>query len=171
MAGIGSHTKPNQGATDDWITPRAILDALPRFDLDPCECIPQPWPCAVEAYNRNQNGLLQPWDGRVWMNPPYGRQTAEWLARLAQHGNGIALIFARTETDMFHRYVWERADGILFLRGRLFFHRPDGSRAPHNAGGPSCLIAYGGANVVALAESRLEGKLVELQKSGGRKGY
>ena len=103
MAGIGSHTKPNRGATDSWITPKAIIDALPPFDLDPCECIPQPWPCAARSYTITDHGLFQLWSGSVWLNPPYGPETGKWLGRLAAHGNGIALIFARTETDMFHR--------------------------------------------------------------------
>lgn len=52
--------------------------------------------------------------------------------------------------------------GVLFLQGRLHFHFPDGRRAPHNSGGPSCLVAYGKQNARALCESGLLGKYVDL---------
>ena len=162
MAGIGSHTKPNSGATDDWITPRYIIDDLGPFDLDPCCCDPQPWPCADKSYSLLENGLTQEWEGRVWLNPPYGRQTTVWLQRLTAHGNGIALIFARTETEMFVTNVWRAAHAVMFLWGRLYFHLPDGTRAKGNAGGPSCLVAYGQENADRLAMSSLEGSLVRV---------
>lgn len=79
-----------------------------------------------------QDGLRLPWVGRVWLNPPFGSVAAKWLARLADHGNGIALIPARTETKMFYASVWGRASSLLFLRGRPHFHFPNGSRAPFN---------------------------------------
>ena len=77
----------------------------------------------------------------MWCNPPYSVHAAAWLAKLARHGRGTALIFARTETEMFFSHVWGVADAVLFLEGRLHFHYPDGRRAEANAGGPSCLIA------------------------------
>jgi hypothetical protein len=55
----------------------------------------------------------------------------------------MALIFARTETEMFFEAVWRAASAVLFLKGRLFFCRPDGVPARANAGAPSCLVAYG----------------------------
>ena len=97
--GIGSHTLAVRGQTDDWITPREIIDALggfQSFDLDPCACESQPWPCAVLSLTRAQNGLGQPWpsEAAVWLNPPYGSETWRWLKKLAEHGNGTALVFA-----------------------------------------------------------------------------
>lgn len=92
-----------------------------------------------------ENGLLTPWRDFVWMNPPYGRELGVWLNRLALHDNGIALVFARTDTQAFHAHVWPFAATLLFLCGRLTFHRPNGDSAPlgHNSGGPSVLIGYG----------------------------
>lgn len=147
---------------DEWITPPHILQALGRFDLDPCAPIVPPYSTAERCYNINDDGLSQRWHGRVWCNPPYGREAAVWLARLADHDDGIALVFARTETEMFFQQVWERAGAVLFLRGRLHFHHVDGTRAEANAGAPSCLIAYGERNVTALASSGLPGRLVRL---------
>jgi len=161
MVGIGGHTKPNEGRSTDWITPLEILADLGEFDLDPCACAPQPWPTARTMWTWRDNGLGKNWFGRVWLNPPYGRATSLWLERLARHGNGIALVFARTETQMFRDWVWGRADALMFLHGRLYFHRPDGSRGKTNAGGPSVLIAYGCRNADTLRASRLTGSVVE----------
>lgn len=137
--------------TDDWLTPPALHARLGAFDLDPCASVGQPWPTAARHYTIRDNGLVQPWQGRVWMNPPYGRDAARWLARLADHGDGIALIFARTETAMFFEHVWYDADAILFLRGRLTFYRPDGTPGDFNGGAPSVLVAYGRENARCLA--------------------
>lgn len=115
--------------THDWITPEPIVRALGPFDLDPCESATQPWPCARRGIRPPADGLAEPWAGRVWLNPPYGPHTGRWLDRLAVHGQGTALIFARTETEMFFRHIWGCASGILFLAGRLHFHYPDGRRA------------------------------------------
>ena len=107
MRGIGGHTQPNGGRTNEWLTPPEWIHALGPFDLDPCAPIECPWPTAARHYTMLDNGLMQPWEGFVWCNPPYGRSTAKWLQRMADHGNGIALTFARTETVMFFSYVWE----------------------------------------------------------------
>lgn len=157
--GIGGHTLPNKGSTDSWITPKFIIDDLGPFDLDPCQCTPQPWSCARKSYTIEQDGLSQPWFGRVWLNPPYSNAWV-WLDKLAAHGNGIALIFARTETEGFVRHVWGKARAVKFLHGRLFFHKPDGVRASGNSGGPSCLVAYGEECFEILSKSKLSGTLV-----------
>lgn len=164
--GIGSHTRAVRGQTDDWLTPPEILAALGPFDLDPCASESDPTRCAPRYYD--EGGLDGPWEGRVWLNPPYGQQTGRWLEALADHGRGTALIFARTETEMFHRFVWERATALLFLEGRLYFYRPDGTRANGNAGGPSVLVAYGDDDAKRLAASRLRGAFVRLERRARR---
>lgn len=166
MRGMGGHQSAAM-KNDEWLTPPGLLKQLGEFDLDPCS--PghrRPWDTAKAHYSIDDNGLLKPWEGRVWLNPPYGREAAAWLGRLADHGDGIALIFARTETDMFFRHVWGRADAILFLRGRLHFHYVTGERAKANSGAPSCLAAYGAENVKALRQCSLDGRLIELTKKG-----
>lgn len=159
MGGIGSHTIPNKGDTDSWITPRVVLSELGTFNLDPCQCTPQPWKCAEHGYNIEQDGLSQPWFGRVWLNPPYST-AGQWLKRLAQHGRGTALVFARTETRMFHESVWPVASGLFFFSGRLYFHHPNGQRAKGNSGGPSVLIAYGDEDAQILSNAKLAGTYI-----------
>lgn len=160
-AGMGSH-HATTAETDVWLTPPAILDALGPFDLDPCSSVGRPWDTAAKHYTIEDDGLAQEWEGRVWMNPPYGAQTGVWLERLAQHGDGVALIFARTETRMFFDWVWPHASALLFIQGRLHFHRPDGERARANAGAPSVLVAYGKDAAATLKGSGIAGAYVPL---------
>src|SRR5438445_12584462 len=125
-----NHTRRAIKTTDSWITPRWIIDRLAPFDLDPCACDPQPWPTAERMVTADEDGLLSLWYGFVWCNPPYGRALGIWLERMALHNNGIALLFARTDTRAFHDHVWPVASSLLFLRGRLNFHHPNGDSAP-----------------------------------------
>jgi hypothetical protein len=157
--GIGSHQSANMGK-DEWLTPPEIIDALGIFDLDPCAPVCRPWITAAKHYTVVDDGLAQEWAGRVWCNPPYGLEAAAWLAKLAEHGDGIALIFARTK--MFFDFVWGKASAVLFLYGRLHFHHVNGDRAKANAGAPSVLVAYGQDNVTALQMSGIQGKLITL---------
>ena len=126
--GMGSHQSHKMGK-DEWITPLEIIKALGEFDLDPCSPVNRPWDTAKKHYTINDNGLLQQWEGRVFCNPPYGLRAAVWLKKLSNHKNGIALIFARTETKMFFNWVWDKAIAVKFIEGRLFFHHIDGSKA------------------------------------------
>ena len=162
---LSSHQSARSGSTV-WLTPPEIVYSLGEFDLDPCAAPePRPWPTASQHITLPDDGLTADWSGkRVWCNPPFGRDAARWLARMAQHGNGIALVPARTETAMFYASVWACADAVLFVRGRPHFHRPDGTRAAANSGAPICLIAYGIANVAALERSGL-GVVVAIPRS------
>ena len=136
---------------DEWL----ILARLGTFDLDPCAPVVRPWPTAATHYTKENDGLSQPWFGRVWLNPPFGREAVKWLRKLAKHGNGIALVPARTETLWFYECVWCSADGVLFLTSRPHFHYVDGSKAKANSGAPICLVAYGMTNINPLERSGL----------------
>jgi hypothetical protein len=159
--GMGSHESAKMGK-DEWLTPPEILNALGEFDLDPCAPIKAPWNTAIKTFNMQTDGLKQDWFGRVWCNPPYGLEAAKWLNKLAKHGNGIALIFARTETRMFFDHVWNRADALLFIEGRLTFYHVSGEKASMNAGAPSVLVAYGSQNVQVLKTCQIRGRFIEL---------
>lgn len=151
---------------EEWLTPPYIINALGPFDLDPCAPITRLFDTARSHYTINDDGLSLPWQGRIWLNPPYGDQTTRWVQRLAEHGNGIALIFARTETATFFPWVWEHASAVLFLRGRVKFYNVDGTQGG-TAGAPSCLIAYGENNAIALEKSGLDGRVVDVRRVRG----
>ncbi|PXX26262.1 DNA N-6-adenine-methyltransferase Dam [Thalassospira sp. 11-3] len=159
--GIGSHQSAKM-KKDEWLTPPEIIKALGDFDLDPCAPITRPWEMAVKHYTINDNGLSKEWTGRVWCNPPYGLEANKWLKKLNEHGNGIALIFARTETKMFFDWVWHKATAVKFIEGRLHFHHVDGTRAKAKAGAPSVLIAYGKENAEILEKCGIKGKFLRL---------
>lgn len=149
---------------DEWLTPPGIIRSLGHFDLDPCAPIVRPWPTAERHFTIKDDGLSREWGGgsRVWCNPPYGNKTFEWIKKLADHGNGIALIFARTDTKGFHSQIWNRADAVFFFEGRLSFHRVDGTKG-NTANAASCLVAYGRINALTLHVAGLKGKLVNLK--------
>ena len=101
-------------ATDEWYTPKEIIDALGTFDLDPCAPVNPLWQTADVMYNKNDNGLSKEWFGRVWLNPPYSRPLIEqFVKRLAEHGNGIALLFNRCDSKMFQDIIFEKATARL----------------------------------------------------------
>lgn len=156
-----SHENRKDGK-DEWLTPPEIIKSLGKFDLDPCSPIIRPWDTAKIHYSEIDDGLSKNWTGRVFCNPPYKTST-KWLKKCSEHKNAIVLIFVRTETKNWFNYIWDYADAILFLKGRITFLHVDGSK-PKNAGGaPSCLIAYGQNNVLALQNSKIKGKLILLK--------
>jgi hypothetical protein len=161
---MGSHQR-SIGRTNIWLTPPNIIADLGPFDLDPCAAPePRPWPTATLHYVTD--GLARPWFGRVWLNPPYSRhEIGAWVSALAKHGNGVALVFARTDTAFFQQHILAKADALFFLHGRLFFCHPDGRRADDNGGAPSVLVAYGEGNATRLRNYRgRAGSYVDLHR-------
>lgn len=155
---------------DEWLTPPEIIKALGPFDLDPCAPVNRPWPTATRHLTNatpEDDGLLADWGDPtqfVWCNPPYDNKVCgAFLKRMACHNNGIVLIFARTETDNWHRYIWPRASGVIFIRGRLSFHHVDGTKGG-TAGAPSALVSYGltaqAKLVQAVAAATIPGKFI-----------
>lgn len=151
---MSGHQSARMGSAT-WLTPPEWISALGPFDLDPA-CPPSmPWPTAARMLTVADDGLATPWEGRVWLNPPFGREAAVWLRKMALHGNGIALVPARTETAMFYESVWGKANAVCFVKGRPHFHFFDGKRAPFNSGAPIALVAYGMMNVDVLLWANL----------------
>jgi DNA N-6-adenine-methyltransferase Dam len=140
------------------ITPYSIIDATGPYGLDPCAANPRPWDCA--KVNWTVRGLDREWprDLFVYLNPPYD-DPEPWIARLARHGHGIALLHARTETGWFEP-IWQHASGILFLADRLKFYLPDGTEHRANSGAPPVLTAFGDEALARLQRCGIPGALV-----------
>ena len=148
--------EPCIGATDDWYTPPDIFDALGlNFDLDPCSPGPAHWVPAREIYTKEDDGLVQPWSGTVFMNPPFGRRNGHvpWLRKFLAHGDGVAIVRAYTSSAWFHQWA-VKAQTMCFPRGKTKFIRPDGSigRAP---GHGVVLLGMGAVANKALAQCGL----------------
>jgi hypothetical protein len=146
----------------EWLTPPDLVKKLGDFDLDPCCPINAPFLHAKNNFTTLEDGLSQDWYGRVYLNPPYGRGMDLWIEKLKLYGNGIALIFARTETKCFFKHIWNDADALLFVKGRIKFYHVSGLQAG-SSGAPSVFIAYGKENVKALRNSGIEGRLLMLK--------
>ena len=132
---------------DDWETPQELferLDGIHHFTVDvasthdnaKCE----------HHYTRDEDGLLQDWAGEVvWCNPPYGRDSKRWIAKMADEAERgtkiVALLPARTDTAAFHDHIYKKPNvRVEFLRGRLKYER--GGVAQQASPFPSMLVYF-----------------------------
>ena len=143
-----------------WLTPKWIVDALGPFDMDPCVPDHMPWSTATRMVTKAEDGLVVPWKGAVWLNPPYGRESLPFLMKMASHRNGVALLFGRTDTRAWHQYVFPVCDSVLFMRGRISFYREDGTCAG-GANAPSALVSYTAHFTAKLKDAGIPGYLVK----------
>lgn len=149
------HEQHNENV--EWYTPPFVFQALGvRFDLDPCS--PGVDKSHVPADRHyvlpGNDGLVDPWYGFVWCNPPYGRQTGQWLKRLSDHGNGIALVFSRTGSRWFQD-VAGTCSSVVFIAGRVKFVSGATGQQSGNAGADSMLLGWGSQADAALANCNL----------------
>lgn len=64
--------------TPEWYTPSAIIEPCRQLmggiDLDPCSCpLANQTVRAAQIFTAADDGLVQPWRGRVFVNPPGGQ--------------------------------------------------------------------------------------------------
>jgi phage N-6-adenine-methyltransferase len=126
--------------TDMWATPQDFFDkynALWHFTLDVCAS-PENAKCA-KYFTKDDNALVQTWDGVCWMNPPYGRGISDWMRKAyessLQGAVVVCLVPARTDTAWWHDYAM--LGHIEFLRGRLKF-----GDAKNSAPFPSAVVTF-----------------------------
>lgn len=128
--------------SSEWETPQDLFDDLNdiyQFNLDPCATKDNA-KCKL-FYNEAYNGLKQQWNGRVFMNPPYGRKIGLWLAKAyheVKKGNAsvvVCLVPARTDTKYWHEFCMK--GHIVFFKGRLKF-----SDSANSAPFPSAIVVF-----------------------------
>lgn len=132
------------GATDEWYTPPHVFKALQcRFDVDVASPGRDVTPWIPAEHFVTACSLGTPWEGRVWMNPPFGGRNGlvPWLEKFFNHGNGIALVPDRTSAPWWQSYA-PRADLVLFVAPKLKFIGADGKPGKSPAQG-TCLLAVG----------------------------
>lgn len=110
----------------DWTTPRAFFDELNRefrFTLDAAASDENA--LCKRYFTEKDNALIQPWKGRVWLNPPYGRTIGLWVKKAYEEAIGggaevvVCLLPSRTDTAWFWNYCMKGE--IRFIKGRLKF--------------------------------------------------
>lgn len=122
----------------EWYTPQEWFDRLNQrwaFDLDPCGALHGPDLCPETYRLPDQDGLILPWHGTVFVNPPYGSEMVKWFEkadreRIERNVTSVFLIPCRSDTLAFHQYIagWP----LWFIKGRLAYSTPegDGQTAP-----------------------------------------
>jgi phage N-6-adenine-methyltransferase len=127
--------------TDDWATPQGLYDLLDTefgFQLDVCAS-EQNAKCE-RYFTRDDDGLTRTWEGVCWMNPPYGAEIGQWVAKAHESSKAgatvVCLVPARTDTHWWWNHA--RYGEVRFLRGRLKFGDSENS-APF----PSAVVVFG----------------------------
>jgi hypothetical protein len=155
------HRQQAVGKTDEWYTPPYVFQAKGcEYDDDvasPGQHI-TPWIPAKRFITRDS--LDAPWNGFVWMNPPFGGRAnkALWLEKFFAHGNGVALVPDRTSAPWWQQYA-PRADLVLFVAPKIKFLGPMSGGSPAQG---TTLLAAGarGAEALRRAASMGLGKLM-----------
>jgi hypothetical protein len=139
-------------AGDEHFTPKWLFDALGvLFDLDVSAPIDlQTNVPAQNKYTSLDDGLVQPWFGNVWCNPPYSKPTP-WVEKFIYHRRGIALLPMTRGKWWFN--LWNEADAIMPVAHNLQFDLPNGKTKPITFN--PVLFAFGAPNVSALRQSNL----------------
>lgn len=129
------HAAP-QADSDEWYSPAdyadAARDVMGSIDLDPASC--QEANRVIQAthfYSIEDNGLIRPWFGNLWMNPPFSRKkivafTDKLLLSLqeADVAQAIVLTNSATDTDWYQRLL-HACCALCHPKGRLKFWGPN----------------------------------------------
>ena len=140
--------------SDEWETPDDLFEELNNkfnFTLDPC-ATHENAKCK-KYYTKKDDGLSKSWEDEiVFVNPPYGRSIGKWVKKCyeeSKHATVVILMPARTDTSYFHDYIYNKADEIKFLRGRLKFknrllpsYQENGDYKLSPAPFPSMIVVY-----------------------------
>jgi hypothetical protein len=110
---------------DDWYTPKSVFDRLGvEFDLDVCSPVGGTgFVPAKKFYSIEDDALVKPWDGFVWMNPPYSCPTP-FVEKFIAHNNGIALV-PFSKSNWFIK-LWNKSDAMCPIEPNIKFERPTG---------------------------------------------
>lgn len=118
---------------DEWWTPPHIIeaarDALGSIDLDVASCAEADETVkATRFFDRETDGLQQPWSGRVWANPPFSAGiVGKFVSKLVSEADvsaWVCLLNSTTETAAGQLFL-THAHVVCFPSSRLRFRGPD----------------------------------------------
>lgn len=142
-----------------------VLSALDRvtFDTDPCTNVFACLPAQVRYMLPANDGLLAPWYGDVWCNPPYS-DPAPWTEKCAEHHGFAALLITNdTSTAMWRKVIWPTATLVLFFYRRLRFYNPARPERMTTAKRGSALVMWRPRFVGDLVPLVRLGKVLQLR--------
>lgn len=136
-------------SNDTWLTPPQLIEALGKFDLDPCAPPNMPWQTAKRMVALPEDGLQVRWKGRVWLNPPYS-DPLPWVEKFFENGRGVMLVPARSPETKWGQLTLQRGTAVLFLKGRILFHHWPGGEVSVGKYLPNMLVAASERDAAAL---------------------
>jgi DNA N-6-adenine-methyltransferase (Dam) len=150
------HRQQSVGKSNEWYTPAHVFEAMKSsFDMDvssPGAAVT--WWIPATRFVTAES-LERPWEGFIWMNPPFGGRNGKlpWLEKFFSHGNGVALLPDRTSAPWWQAFA-PRADLILFVAPKLKFLGPNAGDSPAQG---TTLFALGPHGCQALHNARRAG--------------
>ena len=146
------HDLIDNGTSDDYYTPPFIFEALGvEFDMDVCAPAGGvPWLPAKRSLSIIEDGLITPWEGLVWCNPPFSN-ISPWIDKMNVHRNGIALV--GIPKSRWCNNAWNQSNSIMLLPSNLKFTRANGNTESILTA--TMLIGYGDQAIAAMIASKL----------------
>lgn len=149
--------------TVEWYTPaiyiKSARDVMGDIDLDPATCAEaQATVKARQFFTKETDGLAQKWHGRVWLNPPYGREedggstVAKWVHKVVtaylthEIEQAVILINATADRAWFDE-LWPFP--VCFVGKRIKFYGPNNTNGNPTVGNA---FVYLGENVPGFVE-------------------
>lgn len=156
--------------SNEWYTPSNVLewvtDAMGEIDLDPCSNSHEaPNVPAKVHYTKEDDGIGKQWNGRVFMNPPYGREVGRWTRKAIEEFEAgrvsemIVLVANRSDTQWFKKLA-RGCSGYCTIEGRLNF-----SNSRNSSTFPSAVF-YFGENIKGFDLAFRDHGLIWIQADG-----
>jgi len=136
----------NLSKNNEWETPDHIFE----LGCDTFDFTPEIDVCANAQNSKcdlfiEEDSLNREWTRPFWCNPPY-HKVKDWirkayLSHVKYNISGLALLFAKTDVQAFHDYIFHGKAEIYFIKGRVHFFK-DGKESVQPAPYPSCFVFW-----------------------------
>ena len=131
---------------DQWETPPDLFQlGCDYFDFEPTLDL-----CATNFNKKcklfiKNYALDMDWDNDSWLNPPYSN-VKDWIRKayfshIKYNVSGLALIFAKTDTKVWHECILHGQAEVYFIEGRVKFFK-NGVMSKNPAPYPSAFVFW-----------------------------